>query len=34
MRTECALFYALLASQESSYITAEIFGVTGGNPLP
>jgi hypothetical protein len=31
---ECAPLYVLLASQESSYITGEIFGVTGGNPLP
>ncbi|MNV92300.1 putative oxidoreductase YghA [compost metagenome] len=31
---ECAPIYVLLASQESSYITGEIFGVTGGNPLP
>ena len=26
--------YVLLASQESSYITGETFGVTGGNPTP
>jgi len=26
--------YVLLATQESSYITGEVFGVTGGNPLP
>jgi len=31
---ECASVYVLLASQESSYITGEIFGVTGGNTLP
>ncbi|KIQ03548.1 MULTISPECIES: SDR family oxidoreductase [Pseudomonas] len=31
---ECASLYVLLASQESSYITGEVFGVTGGNPLP
>lgn len=31
---ECAPVYVLLASQESSYITGEVFGVTGGNPLP
>jgi len=31
---ECAPLYVLLASQESSYITGEIMGVTGGNPLP
>lgn len=31
---ECAPLYVLLASQESSYITGEVFGVTGGNPLP
>ena len=31
---ECAPLYVLLASQESSYITGETFGVTGGNPLP
>jgi hypothetical protein len=24
----------VLASQESSYVTGEIYGVTGGNPLP
>ena len=29
-----APLYVLLASQESSYITGEVFGVTGGNPLP
>lgn len=31
---ECAPLYVLLGSQESSYITGEVFGVTGGNPLP
>jgi NAD(P)-dependent dehydrogenase (short-subunit alcohol dehydrogenase family) len=31
---ECAPVYVLLASQESSFITGETFGVTGGNPLP
>jgi NAD(P)-dependent dehydrogenase (short-subunit alcohol dehydrogenase family) len=31
---ECAPLYVLLASQESSFITGEIFGVTGGDPLP
>jgi NAD(P)-dependent dehydrogenase (short-subunit alcohol dehydrogenase family) len=31
---ECAPIYVLLASQESSYITGEVFGVTGGNTLP
>jgi NAD(P)-dependent dehydrogenase (short-subunit alcohol dehydrogenase family) len=31
---ECAPMYVLLATQESSYITGEVFGVTGGNPLP
>lgn len=31
---ECAPLYVFLASQESSYITGEVFGVTGGNPLP
>lgn len=31
---ECAPVYVLLASQESSFITGEVFGVTGGNPLP
>jgi len=31
---ECAPIYVLLATQESSYITGEVFGVTGGNPLP
>ncbi len=31
---ELASTYVLLASQESSYITGETFGVTGGNPTP
>ena len=31
---ELASVYVLLASQESSYVTAEIYGVTGGNHLP
>jgi NAD(P)-dependent dehydrogenase (short-subunit alcohol dehydrogenase family) len=31
---EVAPIYVLLASQESSYVTGEIYGVTGGNPLP
>ena len=31
---ELASVYVLLASQESSYITGENFGVTGGNPCP
>lgn len=31
---ELAPAYVFLASQESSYITAEVFGVTGGNHLP
>lgn len=31
---EIAPMYVLLASQESSYITGEVMGVTGGNPLP
>jgi NAD(P)-dependent dehydrogenase (short-subunit alcohol dehydrogenase family) len=31
---ECAPVYVLLASQESSFITGEVFGVTGGNTLP
>ncbi|MBW4061624.1 SDR family oxidoreductase [Candidatus Saccharibacteria bacterium] len=30
---ELAPMYALLASQESSYITGEIMGITGGNPI-
>ncbi|WP_259106148.1 SDR family oxidoreductase [Pseudomonas sp. JUb42] len=31
---ECAPIYVMLASQESSYITGEVFGVTGGYFLP
>lgn len=31
---ECAPMYVFLASQESSFITGEVFGVTGGNTLP
>ncbi|MEK6346686.1 MAG: SDR family oxidoreductase [Burkholderia sp.] len=31
---ELAPIYVLLASQESSYVTGEIYGVTGGNHLP
>jgi NAD(P)-dependent dehydrogenase (short-subunit alcohol dehydrogenase family) len=31
---ELASIYVHLASQESSYVTAEIYGVTGGNHLP
>ncbi|SDV47768.1 SDR family oxidoreductase [Chitinasiproducens palmae] len=31
---ELASIYVFLASQESSYVTGEIYGVTGGNPLP
>lgn len=31
---ECAPLYVFLASQESSYVTAEVYGVTGGNHLP
>ena len=31
---ELASVYVHLASQESSYVTAEIYGVTGGNHLP
>lgn len=31
---ELAPVYVLLASPESSYITGETYGVTGGNPLP
>ena len=30
---ECAPVYVLLASQESSYVTGEVYGVTGGNPI-
>nr|WP_236024688.1 SDR family oxidoreductase [Arenibaculum pallidiluteum] len=29
---ELAATYVLLASQESSYVTGEVYGVTGGNP--
>ncbi len=31
---ELAPVYVLLASQESSYVTGEVYGVTGGNPTP
>ncbi|MBE1161529.1 SDR family oxidoreductase [Dyella acidiphila] len=31
---ELASIYVFLASQESSFVTAEVFGVTGGHPLP
>ena len=31
---ELAPVYVFLASQESSYVTGEVYGVTGGNPLP
>src|SRR3712207_2235130 len=31
---ELAPAYVFLASQESSYITGEVVGVTGGKPLP
>lgn len=31
---ELAPIYVLLASPESSYVTGETYGVTGGNPLP
>ncbi|WP_246797540.1 SDR family oxidoreductase, partial [Burkholderia perseverans] len=31
---ELAPVYVLLASQESSYVTGEIYGVTGGHHLP
>jgi len=31
---ELAPAYVFLASQESSYITGERIGVTGGKPLP
>jgi NAD(P)-dependent dehydrogenase (short-subunit alcohol dehydrogenase family) len=31
---ECAPAYVFLASQESSYVTGEVIGVTGGNHLP
>ena len=30
---ECAPVYVLLASQESSFVTGEVYGVTGGNPI-
>jgi len=30
---ELAPFYVFLASQESSYMTAEVLGVTGGSPI-
>jgi NAD(P)-dependent dehydrogenase (short-subunit alcohol dehydrogenase family) len=31
---ELASVYVFLASQESSFVTAEVYGVTGGHPLP
>jgi NAD(P)-dependent dehydrogenase (short-subunit alcohol dehydrogenase family) len=31
---DLAPIYVLLASQESSYVTGETYGVTGGNALP
>ncbi len=31
---ECAPVYVLLASQESSFVTGEVYGITGGNHLP
>jgi NAD(P)-dependent dehydrogenase (short-subunit alcohol dehydrogenase family) len=31
---ELASVYVLLASQESSYVVGEVYGVTGGNPTP
>ena len=31
---ELASVYVLLASQESSFVTGEVYGVTGGNHLP
>ncbi|MCU1293044.1 MAG: putative dehydrogenase like protein [Bryobacterales bacterium] len=31
---ELAPIYVVLASQESSYVTGEVYGVTGGNTLP
>ncbi len=31
---ECAPIYVLLAGQESSFVTGEVYGVTGGNHLP
>jgi len=30
---ELAATYVLLASQQSSYVTGEIYGITGGNPI-
>jgi hypothetical protein len=30
---ELAPIYVFLASQESSYVTGEVIGVTGGRPL-
>jgi NAD(P)-dependent dehydrogenase (short-subunit alcohol dehydrogenase family) len=30
---ELAPIYVLLASQESSFVTGEVYGVTGGNPI-
>jgi len=30
---ECAPIYVLLASQESSFVTGEVYGVTGGKPI-
>jgi NAD(P)-dependent dehydrogenase (short-subunit alcohol dehydrogenase family) len=31
---ELASVYVFLASQESSFVTAEVYGVTGGHHLP
>jgi NAD(P)-dependent dehydrogenase (short-subunit alcohol dehydrogenase family) len=31
---ELAPTYVLLASQETSYVTGEVYGITGGNPRP
>jgi NAD(P)-dependent dehydrogenase (short-subunit alcohol dehydrogenase family) len=31
---ELAPVYVFLASQDSTYITGEVIGVTGGKPLP
>lgn len=31
---ELAPAYVFFASQESSYVTGEVLGVTGGQPLP
>lgn len=31
---ECAPIYVLLASQEFSFVTGEVYGVTGGHLLP